>query len=124
MKKAIIVSLLLVSSAGYSSATEDPKVSDGLTTNEVQSVVKTNLNKVRHCYEQVLAKTPKAKGKLTVDFTIAGTGKVGGSKVSNDTVGDKGLDECVLKTVNTWTFPKPKDGKTVEVSYPFQFDPL
>lgn len=117
-----MVSLLLVSSVGYSNTVDDPKVSDGLTIYEVQVAVRARLGRVRRCYEQVLEKVPKAKGKITVDFTISPAGNVGSLKVSGDTVGNKGLGDCVLKTFNALIFPKPKDGKTVEVSYPFQFD--
>ncbi len=124
MKNFLMISTLLLSSAGYSKTVSEPVISEGLTSQDVQATVKDGLHKVRYCYETVLKTSPKAGGEVFVDFTVSPEGKVASSKISKDTVGNKEMGECILKALNQWSFPKPKDGKLVKINYPFQFSPI
>ncbi len=102
----------------------DPVVSGGLTTQEVQAVIRANLNQIRHCYEQLLQRAPNANGKIKVNFTIGADGRVTASSINSDTIGDAVMAGCVTGKVQRWKFPNPRGGQSVNVNYPFVFNPL
>ncbi len=102
----------------------DPVVSGGLTTQEVQAVIRANLNQIRHCYEQLLQRSPNANGKIKVAFTIGADGRVASSNIQSDTIGDAVMAGCVSGHVSRWKFPNPRGGVSVNVNYPFVFNPL
>ncbi len=102
----------------------DPVVSGGLTTQEVQAVIRANLNQIRHCYEQLLQRSPSANGKIKVAFTIGADGRVSSSNIQSDTIGDAVMAGCVTGKVARWKFPNPRGGQSVSVNYPFVFNPL
>ena len=102
----------------------DPVVSGGLTTQEVQAVIRANLNQIRHCYEQLLQRSPNANGKIKVNFTIGADGRVASASIQSDTIGDAVMGGCVTGKVQRWKFPNPRGGQSVTVNYPFVFNPL
>jgi outer membrane biosynthesis protein TonB len=89
----------------------------------VRRIVRAHLNEVRSCYNRGLAKDPKLAGRLTIDFQILATGKVGSSSVAKTTLSDDEVGTCVARMVRRWTFPKPRGGGLVKVSYPFVLKP-
>ena len=36
---------------------------------------------------------------------------------------DKSVGNCIAKAVKRWKFPKPREGKSVKVTYPFNLSP-
>ncbi len=102
----------------------DPVVSGGLTTQEVQAVIRANLNQIRHCYEQLLQRSPNANGKIKVNFIIGADGRVTKSDINSDTIGDAVMAGCVTGKIVRWKFPTPRGGQNVNVNYPFVFNPL
>jgi len=102
----------------------DPVVAGGLTTQEVQAVIRANLNQIRHCYEQLLQRSPNANGKIKVNFIIGADGRVTSSNIGSDTVGDAVMAGCVTGKIVRWKFPTPRGGQNVNVNYPFVFNPL
>jgi hypothetical protein len=60
-------------------------------------------------------------GKIVTKFTIAGDGSVGSSSVKASTMGSAAVEQCVASKFLKMTFPKPKGGGVVVVSYPFVF---
>lgn len=98
-------------------------VKGGLTQQEVQGVVRRNINQVRYCYEQVILKNPSINGKLKLSWQIIANGTVQNIKVvSNETIPIE-LQDCVTKKLIRWRFPNPRQGETVDVNYPFVFKP-
>jgi TonB family protein len=61
---------------------------------------------------------------LILDFKISGTGSVASADVKESSLSDARLDDCVLRRLMGWKFPKPNGGVTVAVSYPFVFKAL
>jgi TonB family protein len=102
----------------------DPVVSGGLTSQEVQAVIRANLNQIRHCYEQLLQRSPSASGKVKVKFTINASGRVTGAQIEQSSINDSVMKGCVTGKVVRWKFPEPRGGQAVTVSYPFVFNPL
>lgn len=99
-------------------------VAQGLTKDEVGKVIHAHLSEVRYCYESAMLRNPDVEGKLIVNFTIGGTGYVRTSAVKNSTLADAQLDDCILRRLGKWEFPKPKGGVNVAVTYPFIFKTL
>ncbi len=102
----------------------DPVVSGGLTNQEVQAVIRANLNQIRHCYETLLQRSPSASGKVKVNFTIDATGRVSAATINSDTIGDATMSGCVTGKIVRWKFPTPRGGQNVNVTYPFVFNPM
>jgi outer membrane biosynthesis protein TonB len=104
--------------------TGDPSVSGGLTAQEIMAVIRSHLNEIRHCYEQLLQRSPSASGKISVNFTVGLSGGVTRVSVAEATLNDAVTRGCVTGRIQRWTFPKPRGGQPVEVNYPFVFNPL
>jgi outer membrane biosynthesis protein TonB len=68
-----------------------------------------------------LVRTPKLAGKIKVKFIIGGNGFVTTTGVSESSVHNPTLENCIAARVKTWEFPKPKGGGVAIVSYPFVF---
>ncbi|MEZ4742148.1 MAG: AgmX/PglI C-terminal domain-containing protein [Bdellovibrionota bacterium] len=101
-----------------------PAVSGGLTSQEVLSVIRTHLNEIRHCYEQLLQRSPQASGKISANFVIGLSGVVKSVKVINSSISDARMQGCVTGSIKRWKFPKPRGGSDVSINYPFVFNPL
>ncbi len=82
-----------------------------------------HINEVRYCYKQALARDPNAKGRVAVQFTIGGTGKVPTAVVAGEH--DEGPGRRLLHRPGgqALDFPKPEGGGSVIVSYPFVLEP-
>ncbi|MBC7659986.1 MAG: AgmX/PglI C-terminal domain-containing protein [Chitinophagaceae bacterium] len=102
----------------------DPVVSGGLTNQEVQAVIRANLNQIRHCYETLLQRSPNANGKIKVNFTIGADGHVTATSINADSIGDSAMSGCVTGKIVRWAFPHPRGGQQVQVTYPFVFNPM
>ncbi len=102
----------------------DPVVSGGLTEQEVMQVIRTHLNEIRHCYERLLQREPKASGKITASFVIAANGLVNSANINNSSISDSQMQGCVTGAIRKWKFPQPRGGEPVSIKYPFVFNPL
>lgn len=99
-------------------------VDEGLTKDEVGEVIHRHLSEVRYCYESAMIRTPDIEGKLMTNFTINGQGVVKSAEVKSSTLPDPRLDDCIIRRLATWKFPKPRGGVDVAVTYPFIFKTL
>ncbi len=99
-------------------------VDEGLTKDEVGEVIHRHLSEVRYCYESAMIRTPDIEGKLMTNFTINGQGVVKIAEVKSSTLPDPRLDDCIIRRLATWKFPKPRGGVDVAVTYPFIFKTL
>ncbi len=98
-----------------------PQVQRGMRKDYVRRIARAHVNELRYCYLQALERAPDLSGKIDVDFTIAGTGKVITAKASHGTLRDDMLDSCVQGSIARWKFPKPSSKDTVDVSMAFTF---
>jgi TonB family protein len=110
--------------ANVSVPSSGPVVSQGLSRQEILAVIQANLNQIRHCYEQLLQRSPNSSGKLTVNFTIGASGSVTDAQIRDSSISDVVMQGCVRGRVKQWEFPKPRGAASVQVSYPFVFNPL
>ena len=76
---------------------------------------------MKYCYEKELTKNPNLYGKVVVQFTIGGTGKVDEGHISQTEMNNEAVEGCIIRNVKMWVFPQPKGGGQVYVTYPFIF---
>ena len=98
------------------------EIQGALDKDIIRRIVRAHVNEVRHCYHQALDRDPNSKGRVTIQFVVAPTGKVSKTVVQETTAKDAALGECMAVAVRRWSFPKPEDGNAVIVSYPFILD--
>jgi len=99
------------------------EVTGALDKDIIRRIVRAHINEVRYCYNQALARDPRAVGRVTLQFTIGGTGKVPVAVVQESTMKDPAVGTCIAKAVKRWTFPKPQGGGSVVIRYPFILEP-
>jgi len=86
-------------------------------------IIRQHTGQVRACYEPELTKRPDLFGRVMVQFTIGRAGDVIASTLQSSTMGAPRVEDCVVKAVRGWQFPKPPGGGIVIASYPFAFVP-
>ena len=99
-------------------------VEEGLTKEEVGRVIHAHMSEIRYCYESSMLANSDIEGRVFLDFTIGPNGVVKIANVKETTTNDPRLDDCVVRRLTKWQFPKPKGGVNVAVSYPFIFKTL
>jgi hypothetical protein len=83
--------------------------------------INDNFSQVRACYERRLKINPLLEGNLDLKIRLTPKGKVGSIGVNSDTVRDREMLDCVLRTIRGWHFPAPEDGWVVfDKSFKFQ----
>ena len=102
----------------------DPVATAGLTPQEILAVIRAHLNEIRHCYEQLLQRSPNAAGKIATRFVVGLSGRVDSAVVESSTISDSIMQGCVTGKIQRWKFPEPRGGQPVTVNYPFVFNPL
>lgn len=97
-------------------------VTGKIDAEKVRGYIRNQLGGVRNCYEMQLKTDPNLQGKVKVIFSIGGTGDVASCAVSENTMSNSLVGDCVCRRVQRWRFPPPEEG-TVTVSYTFIFTP-
>ena len=95
-----------------------PIPTDGLDRSIIKRYVKRALTKISYCYESELLAQPNLSGTVTVQFLITASGTVSMSRGSGM---DTKVANCVAGVVQNIAFPKPTNGGSVQVNYPFTF---
>lgn len=102
---------------------EPASVSGGLDREVIRRVILSHRVQIRYCYEKQLASNPSLAGKVSIEFVIGADGRVTTARVAEQTLADPEVGRCIQSKVKTWTFPNPKGGGVVVVTYPFLFKP-
>ena len=113
-KKTHIVKAKVSSSGG---------VSGSLSATSVRGKIRRYVGGIRYCYERELKSDPTLSGKVSVSFSIDGSGGVAGCSVSANTLGNASVGSCVCRRINRWKFDPPEDGGSSSVNYTFIFTP-
>lgn len=107
--------------AGVGLIEDESEVVGGLDRELIAQYIKTQLGQILYCYERQLSANPDLEGKVSVKFTISGTGKVEMQKIGDTTLKNATVEGCILNRVAQWKFPNPQGGTKVVVTYPFLF---
>lgn len=110
-----------VGKGGVGLIEEESNVIGGLDREEIASYIRTQLGQILYCYERQLSANKDLFGKVSVKFTISGTGKVETQAVSDTTLKNATVEGCMLNKIASWKFPTPRGGTKVIVTYPFLF---
>jgi hypothetical protein len=97
------------------------RIRGGMSREEVKRVIEQHLDEITYCYETALISNPSIKGKITMEWKILMSGKVGEVRIKSSTIKSPEIYSCIKSAIKTWQFPKPV-GNEVVVSYPFIFD--
>lgn len=89
-----------------------------LDAHAVNVVVKRSQGSFKRCYEAALRRDPDGHGAPSIRFTIGPDGQV--TEASATGTSDKGLETCLVAAMKRMVFPKPADGASVQVAYPFR----
>jgi hypothetical protein len=87
----------------------------------VARVINSHLQEVHACYERALLKEPSLAGKVVLEWTIGGAGRVVAAKTRSSTLNNASVEACILNSLKGWAFPAPKGGVVI-ISYPFIFN--
>lgn len=104
-------------------STGPPAVFGGLDKEIIRRIINQHRSRFKYCYERELIKNPNLEGKIHVWFRIEATGRVYQSKISQTTMNNDRVEECLAQRVKLLRFPSPKGGGVVDVNYPFIFRP-
>jgi FHA domain-containing protein len=85
----------------------------------IRRVIRRHINEVKYCYEKELTANPDLTGRVSIQFTISGTGQVVASVVQSSDMKNPSVEQCIAQAVRRWLFPKPEGGGIVIVTYPF-----
>lgn len=96
-----------------------PKVKRALSPEQLQNTMRAQVASMAACYELSPSKSNEVAGELTVDFTVEANGTVSGESLSETSIEDKVLGECVLGVVRKTAFPKSE--LSTDVSWPLHF---
>lgn len=83
----------------------------------IRRVIRRHINEVKLCYEQELTKNSNLAGRLVVRFVIGVSGNVGASSKLSSTMSSPPAEDCIVRAVGNWVFPKPEGGIVI-VTYP------
>lgn len=100
---------------------DEGEVSGGLDRDIIAEHIKRQIGHILACYDRQLAAKKDLGGKVSVKFTISGTGSVETQNITETTMKDATVEGCILNRVAKWTFPAPNGGTKVIVTYPFLF---
>jgi serine/threonine protein kinase len=96
-------------------------VTGALEMDVVSRVIREHRREIVACYETALQRTPELQGRIDVDFVIGPDGFVDRTNLRASTLSTPTVGSCAIRRIMEWRFPKPTDGGTVRVSYPWIF---
>jgi outer membrane biosynthesis protein TonB len=97
----------------------DAVVTGGLDKDQIGEVIQRNLGQITYCYEQGLQRQAGLSGRVTMKWQIGGNGRVSSARVGHSSLRSAQVENCIAGKLKTWSFPRPKGGVTVAVTYPF-----
>lgn len=100
-------------------------VTGGLAEKDVTAILRSQINKIRHCFERVLSRAVNVHGSATFQWRVGPDGAVVDPNVVGLSLaeidGDTRLDllASIRKEVSGWRFPPPAGGKPTVVAARF-----
>ncbi|MFO8073676.1 MAG: AgmX/PglI C-terminal domain-containing protein [Polyangia bacterium] len=92
-----------------------------LKQSDVAKVINRRIGAIKGCYERALKRDPSLQGKVTVQFTISGSGRVTNARATSCEVG-AAVCSCITSSFKRFRFPPPEGG-SVTFQMPFLFTP-
>ncbi len=118
-KTSLLILALLISSCGVFK----PKYSEPSSYDAKARKVLVEFSPLlQDCYIKELERSSrKIKGSVTFKINIEQTGKVGLVTLLDDTLRNKRIKGCFVKTIHKIRFPKHTNKEPVQLNQPFKF---
>jgi TonB family protein len=84
----------------------------GVSTEEAKTILGQIKDRVIDCQRDELKRTPELAGKIVTSFLIGPNGRVLRAEVTETTIHNRSVEECVLELIRGLTFPIPADVTT------------
>jgi TonB family protein len=97
-----------------------PNVNGFLSREQIERVVRRHQRGIQYCYERELLNDPALEGRISVNWTIGLDGRVESASITENSMGNRNVESCLLQEVRRMRFDQP-DGGMVVVTYPFNF---
>ncbi len=94
-----------------------------LSQQVVGRVISRSNSRIKFCYEKALQRNPNLGGKVTAGWIVGPTGSVLRANVTQSTIGDAQVEQCIVRVIEQMKFPPCAGGGTAEVTYPWLFKP-
>ena len=94
-----------------------------LTKAQIKRVVRMYWFQIKYCYEKQLVRNRRLSGKIKLKWLIDARGMVQTATVIQTTMNNENVENCLVRRVLRWKFPRPKGNGIVSVTYPFIFNP-
>lgn len=75
---------------------------------------------VRLCYQRAVLQDPSLAGTLTARFQVKASGRVKGAQISESTLGDAAVEECVVSALEAMRLGEAEGGVSVELRLLFE----
>ncbi len=98
------------------------RVTGGLDAAVVERELARHLADLDACYQRRLAVHPGLAGQVFIHWSIGADGAVVEQCITEDTVGDEGVVDCVNAQVKATRYPAPRGG-SAGAAYPFTIQP-
>jgi hypothetical protein len=95
-----------------------PDIDGTMNADATYRILKRATNCVKAQYQRALKRDPSLKGRISVCFTVNTQGRVAGTKIDDDTIGDPMLAGQVKDCLTRLAFPPPEGG-SADVCVPF-----
>jgi hypothetical protein len=96
------------------------KCNEGVSNGSLNTALQGAAASARGCYNRVIQKNQGAAGRMNVSVQVGSTGQVCSAAITNDTVGNGEVSNCVLSRFQGKSFPRPDKG-CVTVNIPLSF---
>ena len=97
------------------------KASGELPKKVIKRYIARKMGAIKACYQKGLQSNPGLQGKVRVKFLIMPTGAVAGAKIEDSGLNSPAVENCIVRNIKTWKFPRAKGGGSTKVIYPFVF---
>lgn len=91
---------------------------------KIRLAVKDNISSFRKCFKEVLKSKPKNQGKIVLSWDVNDAGLVTKPIVKKSSINNTVVENCMIETLKTMTFPPAPSGNTVNIIYPFVFNKI
>ena len=88
----------------------------GFTRETLEKVIKQQIPSIEGCYQKALEKKARLQGEVTFQLIIDSKGKVAKASLVSSRLNDKRLENCMMKKIKEWNFPKSEGDVTITVS--------
>jgi hypothetical protein len=98
----------------------NPNIAGFLSREQIERVVRRHQRGIQYCYERELQNDGLLAGRISINWTIGLDGTVQSASVTENSMGNRNVESCILSEVRRMRFDQP-DGGNVVVTYPFTF---